>query len=109
MTLEPVAQTFPELAVIGSHLGYPWVDEMIALTLLYENVYLCTDSYAPQHWPESLDAYVAGPGAGNVMFGTMWPTIPFERAIADIRAKELPSDAIDWLLGGTARTVYGID
>ena len=109
MTLEPIAQEFPELSLIGSHLGYPWIDEMIALTSLYDNVYLCTDSYAPRHWPESLNAYVAERGAGKVMFGTMWPTIPFKRAIGDIAAKGLPANALDLLLGGTARSVYRID
>lgn len=109
MTLEPIARAFPELKLIGSHLGYPWVDEMIALTLLYPNIYLCTDSYAPQHWPESLVEYVAGAGAGKVMFGTMWPTIPFERAVGDIVAKALPPAAQEQLMGGTARSVYALD
>lgn len=106
MALEPIAIEFPELAVVGSHLGFPWVDEMIALSALYPNVYLCTDSYAPRYWPDSLNAFVAGVGNGKVMFGTMWPTIPFGRAIDDINAKELPASAHESLVGGVAKAIY---
>jgi predicted TIM-barrel fold metal-dependent hydrolase len=109
MTLEPIALEFPELALIGSHLGYPWVDEMIALTTLYPNMYLCTDSYAPRYWPESLNGFVAGPGAGKVMFGTMWPTVPFDRAVRDIGEKGIPPAALEKYMGGVAQSVYKLN
>lgn len=106
MTLEPVATSFPDLKLIGSHLGYPWVDEMIALSSVYPNVFICTDSHAPKHWPASLNRYVSGDGGDKVMFGTMWPTIPFQRAVEEIGAKDLPPDRLERLLGGTASEVY---
>lgn len=109
MSLEPIALDFPDLTVIGSHLGFPWVDEAIALAALYPNVYVCTDSYAPKHWPASMDAFVAGSGVGKVIFGTMWPTIPMARAVEEIKQKELPAAALDALLGGAATAVYGLD
>ena len=104
--LEPIALQFPNLRVIGSHLGYPWTDEMIALAHVHPNVFICTDSYAPKHWPERMNAFVAGEGNGKVMFGTMWPTIGYQRAIDEIRAKGLSEGALANLLGGTAISVY---
>lgn len=106
LALEPIAQAFPELAVVGSHLGHPWTEELIAVATVHPNVYICTDSYAPVHWPEALDRFVGGAGVGKVMFGTMWPTIPFQRAVSEIQAKDLGEAANAALLGGTAAATY---
>src|SRR5207245_2653930 len=38
--LDPVARDFPELRIIMSHGGYPWVLEACLLAWKYENVYL---------------------------------------------------------------------
>lgn len=107
-TLEPIALHFPDLRVIGSHLGYPWIDEMIAIASLYPGVFICTDSYAPAYWSDRFDEFVAGEGSGKVMFGTMWPTIGYERAVGDIDRKGLAPTARANLLGGTAMAVYGL-
>lgn len=104
--LEPVARHFPDLRIIASHLGYPWIDEMIAIATMYPNVYVCTDSYAPKYWPQQFDSFVAGDGVGKVMFGTMWPTIDYTRAVTEIGEKSLSPAAHRNLLGGTAASVY---
>ena len=38
-------------AFVLSHLGWPWVDEAIAMALKFPNVYLGTGAYPPRHWP----------------------------------------------------------
>jgi uncharacterized protein len=40
-----VARDFPELKIIVSHGGYPWVNEMIAITQRNKNVYLELSEY----------------------------------------------------------------
>ena len=105
-TLESIALLFPELRLIGSHLGYPWTNEMIALATVHPNIYICTDSYAPRHWSDQMNAYVARDGIGKGMFGTMWPTIPFDRAVTEIKGKGLPPSALSQLLGEAARSIY---
>ena len=40
-----VALAFPELAIVGGHIGYPWTDEMISLATKYPNVYIDTSAY----------------------------------------------------------------
>ena len=50
ITLDRVAIDFPELTIIGIHLGYPWMEEMIAVCQKHPNVYMAGDAYAPKHW-----------------------------------------------------------
>ena len=50
ITLDQVAIDFPELTIIGIHLGYPWTEEMIAICQKHSNVYMAGDAYAPKHW-----------------------------------------------------------
>src|SRR5439155_16603216 len=54
--LDPVARDFPELRIIMSHGGYPWVLEACLLAWKYENVYLELAAHRPR--------YLAEPGTG---------------------------------------------
>src|SRR3984957_9930343 len=38
--LDEVALTFPELVIVGGHIGHPWTDEMIGLAWKHERVYI---------------------------------------------------------------------
>ena len=89
ITLDPVAIDFPELTLIGIHIGVPWTDEMIAMAWKHENVFIGVDAYAPKHWPAQLVHYLDSYGREKVLFGTDWPVIDPERAVAEVAAIEL--------------------
>ncbi len=82
--LDRVAIDFPNLKLIGIHLGYPWTEEMIAMAWKHPNVYLAGDAYAPKHWPESVRHYANTFGQDKFLFGTDWPVIDPERAVREI-------------------------
>ncbi len=84
ITLDQVAIDFPELRLIGIHVGVPWTDEAISMAWKHENVYLAGDAYAPKHWPKSFVHYANSYGSHKVLFGTDWPVIDPERAVAEI-------------------------
>jgi predicted TIM-barrel fold metal-dependent hydrolase len=54
--IEPVARDFPELTIIMSHGGYPWVLEAVLLAWKYPGVYLELAAHRPR--------YLATPGTG---------------------------------------------
>ena len=54
ITLDRIAIDFPELTLIGIHIGYPWTEEMISVAWKHPNVYIGTDAYAPRHWQSPL-------------------------------------------------------
>ncbi len=82
--LDQVAIDFPELTLIGIHIGVPWTDEMLSMCWKHENVYVAGDAYAPKHWPQQFVHYANTYGSHKVLFGTDWPVIDPERAIREI-------------------------
>ena len=84
--LDQVAIDFPELVLIGIHIGIPWTDEMISMCWKHENVYTAGDAYAPKHWPAQYVRYADSYGSHKVLFGTDWPVIDPERAVKEVEA-----------------------
>jgi predicted TIM-barrel fold metal-dependent hydrolase len=86
ITLDRVALDFPELTIVGIHLGYPWTEEMIAVCQKHPNVFMAGDAYAPKHWGPSVVHYINTYGQDKFLFGTDWWVIDPERAMHDIDA-----------------------
>ena len=82
--LDQVAIDFPDLPIIGIHIGVPWTDEMIAMCWKHANIYTAGDAYAPKHWPKQYVRYADSYGSHKVLFGTDWPVIDPERAVAEV-------------------------
>lgn len=108
ITLDAVACDFPELKLIGIHIGIPWHDEMIAMAWKHENVYIGCDAHAPKYWPESFVRYINTYGQDKVLFGTDFPVIDFGRAMKEIAALDLRPGPLAKLLRHNAERVYGL-
>jgi hypothetical protein len=106
ITLDTVAIDFPELKLIGIHIGVPWTDEMISMAWKHENVFIGVDAYAPKHWPKQIVHYLDTYGRGKVLFGTDWPVIDPERAIAEIAHLELRPESSAALMRENALRVF---
>ena len=107
--LDQVAIDFPELRLIGIHIGIPWTDEMIAMAWKHPNVFIGTDAHSPKYWPESFVRYLNSYGQDKVIFGTDFPVLDFERTRAEIDALGLKPQAKRKLLRDNALRVYGLD
>jgi len=108
ITLDAVACDFPELKLIGIHIGIPWHDGMIAMAWKHPNVYIGCDAHAPKYWPESFVRYLNSYGQDKVIFGTDFPVIDFSRAMQDIADLQLKEDVLGKLLRYNAEKVYGL-
>jgi predicted TIM-barrel fold metal-dependent hydrolase len=106
--LDQVACDFPELTIIGIHIGYPWTEEMISVAYKHPNVYIGSDAYAPRYWPEAFKHYVASWGQDKVMFGTDFPVIDPVRARREIDELGFPAAAQAKFLRGNALRVFGL-
>ena len=104
--LDQVAIDFPNLVLIGIHIGVPWTDEMIAMAWKHENVYIGIDAYAPKHLPASLKHYMNSYGSHKVMFGTDWPVIDPERAVSEIHEHALRPESLEKVMRGNAVKVF---
>jgi uncharacterized protein len=104
--IDQVALDFPELVIVGGHIGYPWTEEMIAVARKHENVYIDTSAYVPKRYPAELIAYMqSGSGRHKVMFGTNYPMIFHQQALEGIDALGLDEEVRDLFLAGNARRV----
>ena len=106
ITLDQVAIDFPELKLIGIHIGVPWTDEAISMAWKHENVYLAGDAYAPKHWPKQFVRYANTYGSHKVLFGTDWPVVDPERAVREVAALELRPESHRRLMRDNALSVF---
>ncbi len=104
--LDQVACDFPELRLIGIHIGVPWTDEMIAMAWKHENVFIGVDAHAPKHWPPQIVRYLSTYGRHKVLFGTDWPVIDPERSVREIDALDIRPDAKRLLMRENALRVF---
>ena len=109
IALDAVACDFPELKLVGIHVGIPWTDEMIAMAWKHPNVYIGCDAHSPKYWPESFVRYVNSYGQDKVLFGTDFPILDFERTREEIEALGLKPEAKKKLLRENAVRVYKLE
>jgi predicted TIM-barrel fold metal-dependent hydrolase len=106
ITLDAVACDFPELKLVGIHVGIPWADEMIAMAWKHPNVYIGCDAHSPKYWPESFVHYINSFGKEKVLFGTDYPVLDFVRTREEIEALGLRDEAKRKLLRDNALRIY---
>jgi predicted TIM-barrel fold metal-dependent hydrolase len=108
ISLDSVACDFPELKLIGIHVGIPWTDEMIAMAWKHPNVYIGCDAHSPAYWPESFVKYINSYGQDKVIFGSDYPILRFDRTMQEIAALGLRPEPLRKLLRDNAVRVYGL-
>jgi hypothetical protein len=108
--IDQVALDFPELVIVGGHIGYPWTEEMVAVARKHENVFIDTSAYTAKRYPAELVRYMTSRGGRRkVMFGTNYPMISPDAALADLDALQLDAETRELFLADNARRVFGLD
>jgi hypothetical protein len=113
--IDPVARDFPELTIIMSHGGYPWVLEAVLLAWKYERVYLELAAHRPK--------YLGEPGTGwepllrfgqstiveKVLYGSGWFLLgrPPVDLVSEFRALPVKPAVMERWLSGNAERVLG--
>jgi len=105
--IDQVAIDFPELVIVGGHIGYPWTEEMVAVARKHENVYIDTSAYTSKRIPPELIRYMqSGSGRHKVLYGSNYPMIFPAHALADLGALGLDEEVRALYLEGNARRVF---
>ncbi len=107
--LDQVAIDFPELKLIGIHIGIPWTEEMISMCWKHENIYTAGDAYAPKYWPEAFVHYANSYGKHKVMFGTDWPVIDPIRAVDEFNNLNFKDSSKKLVLRENAIQVFNLE
>ena len=106
--LDRVALDFPELVIVGGHLGYPWTEEAVAVATKHPNVYIDTSAYTARRYPPELVRYLKGHGREKVLFGTNYPMITPARALDGLDDLGLSDQGREAFLAGNAQRVFGL-
>jgi predicted TIM-barrel fold metal-dependent hydrolase len=107
--LDQVALDFPELVIVGGHIGYPWTDEAVAVATKHQNVYIDTSAYTVKRYPPALVEFMRGHGRKKVLFGSNYPMIAPGKALEGLDGLGLDDEARELFLSGNARRVFAID
>ncbi len=106
--IDEVALAFPELTILGGHIGYPWTDEMIALAAKYPNVYIDTSAHLPKYYPPELVKFMNSRGQDKVLFGTNYPMLFFTPCLSQIEGLGLKPEVQEKFLRLNAMRVFGL-
>ena len=105
--LEDVLIDFPDLVVIGAHMGHPYEELLIEYMLKWPNLFLSNSAYLAKYMHPSLLAFMGSRrGRGRVLFASDHPFLPMERALTAARALPLGDDAKDDFLGAGAARIF---
>ena len=104
--LDDVALYFPELRIVASHTGWPWVQELIALAWKHTNLYIGGGAHAPKYWDAALVQFLNSRGRGKVLWGTDYPVVKHGDSLQQVAALKLKPESLQALLHDAAAKVF---
>lgn len=104
--LDDIALYFPELRIVASHTGWPWVQELVALAWKHGNLYIGTGAHAPKYWDPALVQFLNSRGKGKVLWGTDFPVVRHADSLEQVARIDLKPEARQMLLSGAAKAVF---
>ncbi|MBK6908422.1 MAG: amidohydrolase [Rhodocyclaceae bacterium] len=107
--LDQVALDFPELTIVGGHIGFPWTDEAIVVATKHENVFIDTSAYTARRYPAALVEFMREHGRHKVLFGSNYPMLTPAHALEGLDKLALDAQASELFLAGNARRVFHLD
>src|SRR5947207_2869574 len=82
--LDEVALDFPELRIVGGHIGWPWTEEAIAVAWKHRNVWIDTSAHMPKHFPPTFVHFMRTFGQDKCLFASDWPLLPIARPLGEL-------------------------
>lgn len=104
--IDQIALDFPELVIVGGHIGYPWTLEMIAVATKHPNVYIDTSAYKAKRFPTELVDYMKGNGKKKVLFGTNYPMLTPQMAYDGLDDLDFSDEITGLFLHENAKRVF---
>ena len=110
LDLDDICIDFPDLTIIGAHMGHPWEALLIRLMMKYENLYLSNSAYLARYIDPAVVRFMdSSRGRHKLIFASDEPLIPMTRALEDARALDISAEAMAQFLGGNAARLFRIE
>lgn len=104
--IDRVALDFPELTIVGGHIGYPWTEEAVAVATKHENVFIDTSAYAVRRYPAEIVRFLREHGRRKILFGSNYPQMTPAKALDGLDELQLDGEARALFLAANAQRVY---
>jgi predicted TIM-barrel fold metal-dependent hydrolase len=114
--LDPVIGDFPDLRIVGQHVGFPWERETVYLARNNGDFSVLADSPSPEHWPADLVAFIRqgrfpkyDAGSDQAMWGSNYP---FQRPAASraaLQAIGFADEMLGQLLRDNAIRIFSLE
>lgn len=112
--LDYVAVDFPDLKIVGSTPGWPWVAELMGVAWRHPNVYVSIGYVRPKHLGHPRAGYETLIQLGNtllqdkIIFGSGWPRLPMKRGVEEVRKLPLRDEVKEKWLHHNAAKLFGL-
>jgi predicted TIM-barrel fold metal-dependent hydrolase len=112
--LDQVACDFPELRIIATHGGWPWVTEAVAVSWKNDNVFIDVSGIAPRYigmsgtgW-DPLIRYGDTLLQDKILWGTDWPLLDWKDSLSQCRELPLKEEAKEKWLFKNAEALFQV-
>jgi len=112
--IDSVAVDFPNLKIVGSTPGWPWVAELMGVAWRHPHVYVATSVVRPKYLGNPNSGYSTLIQFGNsilqdrIIFGSGWPMLPMKRGIDEINMLPLKDEVKEKWLYRNAAKLFGL-
>jgi predicted TIM-barrel fold metal-dependent hydrolase len=106
--IDRLAADFPNLGIVAAHPGWPWTEEMIAVALHKGNVSWELSGWAPKYFPDALKRDIKGRLQDKIMFGSDYPSIPYERLFREWRELGYSDELMEKIFHKNAERILGL-
>jgi len=105
--LDRIACDFPELTLVGTHTGWPWVEEALAVVGKWPNVHLSTSAWLPKYFSPALERFLhSRVGSEKILFGSNG--LDWERYLEQFHGLGLRDDTVERVLSENPRRVFDL-
>jgi len=111
VSIQRVAQRYPDLQIVVSHAAWPYADEMVVVALACPNVWVSPDLYAATAGMICADTYVKGANLfleDRTLFGSAYPVRDLQDALRDFLGMGWRPDIIPKVLWRNAAKLLKI-
>jgi uncharacterized protein len=105
MLVDDVAASFPELTIIGCHLAWPWIDEMLAVLAHKANVFCVLSGWYPKQFSTEVINYIDKRLPSKFLFGSEYPLINPSRWVSEFQKLDVSESTKDRVLGLNAQEI----
>lgn len=114
--IDEIVRDFPTLKIVALHSGYPWEDELVAMAITHEHIYVCPDVPPPRFWHSAIVSYMkeegrfAGLGGSDkVIWATDFPLQEPDASLKEVDALKLPSETRKKLVRDNAIRLFKLN